>query len=67
MIIFLYSIIKKQPYKGYRFFWGIGFVDTIASSSKCVDLLSRYSKGFNLKDIKAFNKQTFITGNKFGN
>jgi len=67
MIIFLYSTIKKQPYKGYRFFWGIGFVDTIASSSKCVDLLSRYSKGFNLKDIKAFNKQTFITGNKFGN
>lgn len=67
VLIFLNSVIRKSPYKGYRFFWGVGIVDIIASSSSCLDLLSRYSKGFNLKDIKSFNKQSFITGNKFGN
>jgi hypothetical protein len=67
ILIFLHSIIWHKPYKGYRFFWGVGYVDTIASSSICLDILYRYSKGFNLKDIKAFDKQSFITGNKYGN
>jgi len=67
VLVFLYSVIRSKPYKGYRFFWGVGIVDIIASSSSCLDLLCRYSKGFNLKDIKSFNKQSFITGNKFGN
>lgn len=67
ILVFLYGVIRKRPYKGFRFFWGVGIVDVIASSSNCLDLLSRYSKGFNLKDIKSFNKQSFITGNKFGN
>lgn len=67
ILVFLYGVIRKRPYKGFRFFWGVGIVDVIASSSGCLDLLSRYSKGFNLKDIKSFNKRSFITGNKFGN
>lgn len=67
ILIFLNSIIKKRSYKGYRFFMNTGFVDTIASSSECLGILMDYSKGFNLKNKKALDKQSFITGNKFGN
>jgi hypothetical protein len=46
---------------------GTGFVDTIASSSGCLDILMGYSTGFNLKNKKPFDKGTFVTGNKLGN
>jgi len=60
-------VIKQRSYKGYRFFMGTGFIDTIASSSGCLDILMGYSTGFNLKDKKSFQKNSFITGNKLGN
>jgi hypothetical protein len=66
-LIFLNSVIYNRPYQGYRFFWGIGVVDIIASSSWCIGTLLDHSPGFNLKGIKPFTNRSFITGNKYGN
>lgn len=53
-----------KSYKGYRYFWGIGVVDILQSSSECLNLLAGRLYELNLRPAKALRT---ILKNKFGN
>lgn len=55
---------NKGSWKGHRFFPGTGIVDVISSSSVCMSYLLDYSKGFNLKNVKAFTPESFYSAQR---